>query len=601
MKLRWKYGSALAAAAVAFGCWAPDASARQGFQAASTNTYSAQTVALAGGSVAIPSLPALGAPNSGLNYASTSGQFAGAVAGAAGDVITFTALTSGATFTGTPVAQCNPACPAATTLTVAVTGNTITVTVSSTVNFPPALAVPVGTEISLVSSIAAPPAGSFLGPAVTLNGVSNLQTAPPTTATAGVGAAPTVVLGTPNAAAAPPNGPFFQNAFGVTQIPNIIQVQASCTASGVICGAIPTNDPNPLVAMQLASANSFTLATAPNTQLVDLTGVNSSIPGTQFQTVTGGQASATTAGFLGQFSLQSQATLLDARFGNACCNNSGNTVGGNTPLAGTADVKITGDFQTILAAYLRQGNLITQGQQAVEQTPSANGTCTPSTASGDIISSPLPLATGQTAIEFSVPSTTNTSVTAGGTSPATFVNVPVYAICVVTNATNIIPSTFNSPSTAPAQGVGGGPAVGAGTNWTVTVSGTGFANLVLARNTHPGFDIAYAGSVVTFNQVFPASSGFPTFIRLVNTGVGTFPMFALLQKDGGSPLNIPGSFAAMTPFAAFYVSADSIAAQGGTTLAAHNTLTILTPSTTVIATKLVGEPTGDIVLTGNGL
>src|SRR5262249_13510952 len=154
---------------------------------------------------------------------------------------------------------------------------------------------------------------------------------------------------------------------------------------------------------------------------------------------------ATTAGFLGQFSLQSTAALLDARFGNACCNNSGNTVGGNTPLARTPHGKITRDFQTIIAAHLRQAKLITQGQKAVEQTPSANGTCTPSTTTGDIISSPLPIAAGNQAIEFSVPSTTNTSVSAGGTTPAAFVNVPVYAICVITNATNIIPSTFNSP------------------------------------------------------------------------------------------------------------------------------------------------------------
>jgi hypothetical protein len=451
---------------------------------------------------------------------------------------------------------------------------------------------PPGSFITVVGTTAAPPAGTFAGSAVTLNGLTALEN-PGTNVTATLDS-PTVVVGT---TVNPATG-VFPNALGVGQLPNVIQASASCHAGAVICGGgvVNTADLNPVIAMQLQSANSFAFNTAPAVQYIDLTGTNNSAPGTQFQVVSGGVGSTTTAGYLGQFSLISSVATLDARFGNPCCNNTGNTIGGNTPLAGTATVAITGDFQTIIAAYLRQGNQITQGAQAVEQNPTANGTCTPSTAGGDILSNPLPLATGQQSITFSVPTAGNPLPNA---SVAQVVNIPVYALCVITNGTNVIADTFtNSPSSAALQvaaggspgsgtisgAIGGGGVIGTagvGTNWTVTVAGTGFPSLVLVRNTHPGFDIAYAGTKVTFTNVFPASSGFPTFVRLVNTGVGTSPMFAVIQKDGLGPSPVPGSFAAMTPFAAFYVLADSIAAQAGTTLSAHSTFILLTPSATL--------------------
>jgi len=378
--------------------------------------------------------------------------------------------------------------------------------------------------------------------------------------------------------------------------------------------------------LQLTSANSFTFAAGGVTQLVDLTGMTTSGcggAGTCFQVVSGGATAVTPAGFLGTFTLLNSAALLDARFGNQCCNNTSNIFGGNTPLAGTASIVINGDFQTITNAYLRVGPLTSQGQQPVETQPTANGTCTTTTSGSDITSSPLPTAGGglgaQTTLTFSVPAASNTLPAAGGSGGASFVNTPVYALCVVTNGTNVIADTLtNSPSSTAAQGAGGG-AAGAplvvgnslgsggvaggafGTNWTVVVTGTGFPNLTLARNTHPGFDIGYAGTKVTFTNIFPGSSGFPTFFRLVNTGVGTFPMFAVIQKDGLGPAPVPGSFAAMTPFAAFYVSADSIAAQAGTTLPAHSTFTLLTPSATLQASKFIGEPSGDIVLSQPGL
>lgn len=331
--------------------------------------------------------------------------------------------------------------------------------------------------------------------------------------------------------------------------------------------------------------------------------------------MSGGVASQTVAGFLGTFTLLNSNAILDARFGNQCCNNSSNIIGGNSSLAATAGITITGDFQTITNAYLRIGPTTAQGQQPVETQPTANGTCTSSTGGGDIVSSPLPGGTGQQMINFSVPTGTNTLPSAGG---ASFVNVPVYALCVVTNGSNIIADTLtNSPGTAAAQAAGGGSpgsgivsaaiggggvigTAGIGTNWTVTVTGPNFPTLTLARNTHPGFDIAYAGTKVVFTNVFPATSGFPTFFRLVNTGIGTFPMFAVIQKDGVGPAPVPGSFAAMTPFAAFYVSADAIAAQVGTTLPAHSTFILLAPSTTLQASKEITEPSGDIVLSGPG-
>jgi hypothetical protein len=616
MKLRWKYGLPLAAAAVAFACLTPGASATS-FQAATTNTYSAQTVAINGGNVAIPSGATIaGGP---IRYQTFSGQFAGTAAGIAGDTIVFTALTAGATFSGAPVAVCT-GCPATTSFTTTVSTNAITVTVFSTAIFPPATAVPLGAIITLQDSATVPAAGTFHGPSVTLQGLANLQTVPPTSGTATAGA-PTVVLGT----ASPATG-VFPASISVAQVPNVIVGFATCSAGAVICTASPTGDTNPVPVLQLASANSFSFAAGGVTQLVDLTGATTSGcggAGTCFQVVSGGAATVTPAGFLGTFTLLNSAALLDARFGNQCCNNTSNIFGGNTPLAGTASIVINGDFQTITNAYLRVGPTTSQGQQPVETQPTANGTCTTTTSGSDITSSPLPTAGGGlgagTTLTFSVPAASNTLPAAGGLGGASFVNTPVYALCVVTNGTNVIADTLtNSPSSTAAQGAGGGatgaPLVignslgsggvaggGIGTNWTVVVTGTNFPNLTLARNTHPGFDIGYAGTKVVFTNIFPASGGFPASFRLVNTGVGTFPMYAVLQKDGQPPVSIPGSFAAMTPFSAFYVSADAIAGQGGTTLAARNTITLLTPATTLLASKFQNEPSGDFVLSGPGL
>src|SRR6266699_2530625 len=103
MKLRWKHLLGLGAAAVAIASLTPVAVA-SGFNNPVTNTYSAQTVALNNGNVAIPS--AFIGPGGPLRYQTASGQYAGTAAGAAGDVITFTALTPGATFVGAPTVVC---------------------------------------------------------------------------------------------------------------------------------------------------------------------------------------------------------------------------------------------------------------------------------------------------------------------------------------------------------------------------------------------------------------------------------------------------------------------------------------------------------------
>src|SRR5205807_5265385 len=116
-------------------------------------------------------------------------------------------------------------------------------------------------------------------------------------------------------------------------------VQATQPAANLppVCAAcIVTSDPNPLADFFFTSQNSFAIAPAGVTQLIDLGATGGSVPGTQFQrqtsAATGSTPTVSTAGFLGTMLYSNSAGLLDARSGNLCCNNSGNATFGNSPL-----------------------------------------------------------------------------------------------------------------------------------------------------------------------------------------------------------------------------------------------------------------------------
>jgi hypothetical protein len=364
------------------------------------------------------------------------------------------------------------------------------------------------------------------------------------------------------------------------------------------------------VAAVLSSANTFAVGAAGTGALVDLTGTGGSTPGLQFQKVANGVPSTSTTASLGTVVVANIANL-DAVSANTCCGNTGNTPGGNKPLTYTVNFTLNGDFQTITQAFLRVGNNLPNGATTtvngatpgVEQNPNPNSfssACTTTGATGDIPSTPAPTAAGFSNLSFAIPSPT--SSVNGSLAP----NQTVYAVCVVTNNTNLIADTItNAPGTS---GFGGGVASGVTTNASVTVPGIAAPISVGGLvNAKIGFDITYAGTKVVFPNVFSASTGRPSSFRLVNTGLGPppagFPVYAILQKDGSAPITIPGSFAAMGNFAAFYVIADAIAAQGGQTLGLNNTITLLTPAPpgSLVMTHFLNDPNGDIVLVGPGL
>jgi len=547
-----------------------------------TVNYSAETVALNSNSAAVP--------NGRLTYTTISGQ-------QNGDSIVWTTTGVGTAFTGTPVAVCVPAC-AASVGVATVSGQTITVPITA--------AVPPGSTISLVS-------GNASNIATTVTGLANLGPAQ----APGVVGVNTVFFGSPTAPAS--------NSAGAGSLVDLITVQAN-SANPAFADANPAPD------LALTSSRTYNVAINSLNAIVDLTGVGGSTPGFQFQRLTGSaagqQPTTSTASSLGTLTINNNAGLIDARYANLCCNNSGNTPNGNSPLPFTASVTVQGDFQTITTAYLRAGNNIAASGNnptvagattGFEQNPASQATsvCTSTANGSDIVSTPLPTANGFNTLTFAVPSS-NVAAAFGGVNNQIATNPIAYALCIVTNNSNIIANTTSgngagggSPGVDSIQGnvLGSSPPAGTtGVTTSVSLAFTGIPNsLGVLTNVHNGFggfgDVVYAGSVVTFPNIFPASSGYPSSIRVVNTGLGTFPVYAVLQKDGQAPISIPGSFAAMTPFAAYYASVDSIAFQGGTTLAPRNTLTILTPAApgSLKISRLLNDPSGDVVLTGNGL
>jgi hypothetical protein len=602
MRSRLKYSSTLAAAAIALACGAPGAFATNAGSFTGTVTYNAQTVALA-----TPAFSAV-VPSGNLLYQSSATGMGGPAA-ATSFTIVWTTTGTGTAFLGALSGAAPPAgnvqftggtganCNAATATVASGTGNTITVVGT--------VAAAGGTgafcRVTLVSAGAAP---TPPGLPVSVTGLTNLGP----TAAATTNAAfdnPTAIFGTQSAT---------QNSttLGLGNLNDVITVQQTADT-----GTAANIDVNPGLSASLSSANTWNAINVTGAPaFVDLSGAPGTpqlAPGLGFQRVANGVLSSTTAASLGTITITQNNGLLDARSATQCCNipaGAGTVNNANTPLPLTFTVSILGDFQTITNAYLRPGNnspgntvtpAVNGATPNVEQNPNVNAfnsVCTPTGGSGSDIASTAggPTVTGPnfTNLTFVIPPKT-TSVN-GNIN----VNDLTYAVCVVTNGTNLIADTTGN---APGVSGAGGPVL-AGTSTTIRASvPTLVADLATNITNAKGLDIVYAGTKVVFPNVFNASTGRPSSFRLVNTGLGVFPVYAILQKDGSAPITIPGSFAAMTPFSAFYVIADAIAFQGGQTLALNNTITLLTPAPpgALVMTHFLNDPNGDIVLVPAGL
>ena len=575
MSSRLKYSSALAAAAFALAYGAPGADATSfGTSFTGTKTYNAQTIALNTFQAVIQSAS--------LKYNSSTGQGAAA---ASTFTIVWTTTGTGTTFTGA-LAAANVAtagCAAGTTVNTGptVSGNTITLVMNA-----PAGGTGAGCTITLISVGAPAPAGL----PVSVTGLNNLG---PFAAAGTSNDTPSAVFGTFNTTSGQGAG-----TIGLGTEQDVITV-------AVTTDPTPANiDSNPQIASTLNSANSWLAPTTTSAgALVDLSGIGApTVPaGMGFQKVANGVLSATKSASLGTITINNNNGTLDARFANACCNNSANTTLGNSPLTMAFNLNVIADLQTITSAYLRVGNnvnnTINGATPGVEQNPNANAfssVCSDTAGGADIVSSPAPTAAGFQSMSFTIPSPTGT------VNGSLSVNNLQYAVCVVTNGTNIIADTFaNSPGIA---GAGGGNFAGASTSLAAVVPGIA-TPIALLTNAKVGWDINYAGQKLVFPHVFNSSTGRPSSFRIVNTGVGTFPVYAVLQKDGFSPgLVAGGSIAAVTPFSAFYVKADDIVGGPGN-LGLNNTMTLLTPAPagSLSISHFLNDPNGDIVLVPPGL
>jgi len=365
----------------------------------------------------------------------------------------------------------------------------------------------------------------------------------------------------------------------------VVQITAQATSGGAFTG-----DPTPLPNLALDSKNSFTLVAVPTTLQIDLTGsgLPAIAPGAGFVTnAANGTRGVATGGFLGTVWVNVAQNDLDARTGlNGI---GGPAFTGNTNSAaavtGTILVALTGDFATLTGAYLLPNNA---------GAPTASQATCPATPPGNAITGAVNAA--KRAIAFP---TFGTPANTGGASPQ-----PVYAVCLVTNGTQVIQETVSNP---------------AGIRLDVRVTVAGIANpFVLTPAPNQVFgSINYEGSVFFAQNVFGALNNYPVFFRAVNRGNAAATIWAVLTKDvsnvspetgagsctfpaGGSTAPITGScnisfvanLTAVTDpsgtskgllqanTGAYYL-ADSIAALAGTTLPAGNnkaTIYLLSPN-----------------------
>ena len=356
-------------------------------------------------------------------------------------------------------------------------------------------------------------------------------------------------------------------------------------------GTVP--DPAPIANTSLTSSALFFLNANGQSLGIDLTGngLPAIPPGAGFnvtpatvQPVVNGVPSqtASTAGFLGTLSIF-VSTNLDAR--NGLFLGAGDPLFTNGSLTGAVTTTLFGDFATLTSAYLLPNNNVPAGNQA---------SCTAAAPAG--------------AVTGTINATKNSiSFTGLGNpgNPAFNGNVQ-FAVCLVTNGTQVI------------QQSNGGPAGSFGVGIIGSVTVTGIATPIPLTSVNQTFgNITYQGTVFFAQNVFGAANLYPVFFRAVNQGNTPAQIWAVLTKDvsnvvpetgagsctfpaGGSTAPVTGtcniSFVAnltavsdptglskglLQPNTGAYYLADSIATQAGTTLPAGNnkaTVFLLSPN-----------------------
>jgi len=380
-----------------------------------------------------------------------------------------------------------------------------------------------------------------------------------------------------------------------------------------VAGVGTTPDPAPIAGGSLTSNPLFFLSSGGATLTIDLTGAGLPAipPGAGFVVtpVTGQPLAAnglptnavSTAGFLGTL----QVTIgggTDARNGLGL--NTANPLFTNGSLTGAVTVNLFGDFATITTAYLLPNNSVL----------AANGSNCAATAPGN-------------AIAGTIAATRNSIRFTGLGNPGNPASVnPVFAVCLVTNGTQVIQPAI--------VGTGASAFGGIAINSTVQVTGIATPIPLTSQNQTFG-NINYQGSVFFAQNVFGLANNYPVFFRAVNQGNTAAQVWAVLTKDvsnvvpqsgagsctfpaGGSTAPVSAtcntSFVAnltavtdptglsrglLQPNTGAYYLADSIAALAGTTLPAGNnkaTIYLLSPSGGIRFSALSQSLTsGDII------
>jgi hypothetical protein len=271
-------------------------------------------------------------------------------------------------------------------------------------------------------------------------------------------------------------------------------VQINASGPGDAAGGIPD--------FSIISRNSFSTVLTPQTLGIDLSGAGlpTIFPGAGFRVnpPTSGAATVSTAGFLGTFWINENQFDLDARNGLNPINAIG--AGTNGPLTGNTTVTLAGDFATITNAYLVPNNA---------GPPTANmSTACLANQPNNAIGGATTINAGKNLITFpALPTPANNA----GNS-----NSPVFAVCLVTNGTQVIqasPAILITASVAITGAPAGSAAVG------LTVPNATFGS------------INYEGSAFFAQNVFGINNGSPTFFRMVNTSNTNAPVWAVLTKD----------------------------------------------------------------------
>lgn len=290
-----------------------------------------------------------------------------------------------------------------------------------------------------------------------------------------------------------------------TTVPSaLVQINASATSGGAFTG-----DASPIPNIAFLSHNSFSATLGGQTLGIDLSGNGLSAtppvpPGGGFVVnQANGTRTVSTAGFLGTVWPNENQSDLDARTGLFCIN--GPSFSGNpncaAALSGNTAVTLTGDFATITTAYLLPN-------QAAAGNPVANqASCTPGTPPANNV--PGTIDTAKRTITFANIPTPNTSTS---NSPT-----PVFAVCLVTNGTQVIQAT--DPATVQIMVV-------------VTLTSPSPLTISLTNAPSQPFGaISYQGAVFFAQNVFGINNGSPTFFRMVNPSNTAAQVWAVLTKD----------------------------------------------------------------------